>query len=210
MDAKYFKILSFLYDKGVGEFANISPVLQELYPGIDRMDFDRAMHESGNVNRLLKSMADNKLIELQQYSIGAGNRTGGVAWIDTVQIKAAITQPGKSAVDSEAEKGETARLMESTILTNESVRETNAATVQNLHFQKKAQIWTIVLGGLSTLFILTTIIQSAFDKTEQRLKDIQESMQTQSQKTQKLDSSLQEIKTSIETKRIDTVFVRQK
>jgi hypothetical protein len=210
MDAKYFKILSFLYDKGVGEFANISPILQELYPGIDRMDFDRAMHESRNVNRLLKSMTDNKLIEVQQYSIGAGNRTGGVAWIDTVQIKAAITQPGKNAVDSETEKGETARLMESTILTNESVRETNAATIQNLHFQKKAQIWTITLGGLSTLFILITVGQTYVDATSQELQDMKEIMQIQSQKIQKLDSSLQEIKTSIETKRIDTVFVRQK
>lgn len=208
MDAKYFKILTFLYDKGVGEFVNISPALLDLYPNVDRMDGFIVQHESQKVNGLLISMQKGELIEFRQYSIGGGNNTNGYSWLDTVQIQASITQKGKDAIDSEIAKGETARLIESTILTNESVRETNTATVQNLHFQKKAQIWTIALGGLSTLFILTTIIQSAFDKTEQRLKDIQETMQIQSQKTQKLDSSLQEIKTSIQTKRIDTVFVR--
>ncbi|CAN5592031.1 hypothetical protein BH10BAC3_BH10BAC3_31210 [soil metagenome] len=210
MDAKYFKILTFLYDKGVGEFTNISTTLLDLYPGVDRMDFDRAMHESGNVRRLLKSMVDDKLIVVQDFSIGSGNKTGGVAWLDTTQIHASITQLGKNAVDSEKDKGETARLMESTILTNESVRETNIATINNLKFQKTSQIWTIGLGALSTVFILATVIQAIFDKTTQSIQQLNQSMQTLTLKTQKLDSSLQEIKSAIETKKIDTVFVFQK
>ena len=210
MDAKYFKILTFLYDKGVGEFVNISPTLIELYPNVDRMDGFIVQHETQKVNGLLISMQKGELIEFRQYSFGGINSINGYPWVDTVEIQTAITQKGKDAVDAENAKGETARLMESTILTNESVRETNTATIQNLHFQKTAQKWTIGLGALSTLFILITVIQAIFDKTTESLQLIEKTMQTQAQKTQKLDSSLQEIKTSIETKRIDTFFVRHK
>ncbi len=210
MDAKYFRILTSLYDEGVGVFVNISPILLELFPGVDRMDFYRVTFESPNVERLIKSMVDNKLIEVQRFSIGSGNRTNGVLWIDTEKVNAAITQTGKSAFDHEKNKGETSRLMESSILTNESVRETNIATINNLKFQKTAQKWTIGLGALSTIFIFSTIIQSALDKTPQHLKNIEKTMQILTKKTEKLDSSLQEINASIETKRIDTVFVTQK
>ncbi|TAN20742.1 MAG: hypothetical protein EPN37_00960 [Chitinophagaceae bacterium] len=207
MDAKYFKILSFLYDKGIGEYVNISPVLLELYPDVNRMDFVRAGYESGRVRQLLISMTQNGLIEVKQYSIGGGNRSVGVDWIDTVQIMATITQQGKDSVDAEKEKGETIRLMESTILTNESVRETNDATVQNLHFQRKAQTWTIILGALSMIFISITVIQTAISRTEQELKGIERQMTRQSQAIQLLDSSLQEINYSIQDKKTDTVFL---
>ena len=210
MDAKYFKILTFLYDKGVGEFANISPTLLELFPGVDKMDGFTTQHETQALNSLLIGMKNNELIDFSKYKIGSGNNSEGYLWLDTVGIDASITQKGKIAVDSEFAKGETARLLESTILTNESVRAINVATAKNYMFQKNVQKWTIVTGALSTIFILLNVIQAALDKTPQHLKDIKKTMQIQSQKTQKLDCSLQEIKTSIETKQIDTVFVRQK
>jgi len=210
MDAKYFKILAFLKQRGVGEFDNISPILQELYPGISGMDFDRAQFESNKINHLLASLNNERLINLKGYSLGSGNKTNGVAWVDTVNIQAAITQKGITVIEDENDKGESARLIESTILTNESVRETNSATRQNLSFQKTSQIYTIILGALSTVFILVTIIQKFYDNTEQSLQGIKEVMLIQSQKTQRLDSSLQELKTSIEKRKIDSVFVIQK
>ena len=210
MDAKYFKILIFLSEKRVGEFLNISPILNELYPNVNRMDEIIVLDESQKINALLTNLEKGELIEKKDYSIGVGNRTNGYTWIDTEQILVALTKKGKDAIDLENSKGETARLMESTILTNQSVRETNTANIRNLHFQKNAQILTIVLGGLSTLFIFITVAQAYYDTTSQELRDMKKIMQSQSQKTQKLDSSLQEIKTSIETKQIDTVFVRLK
>lgn len=210
MDAKYYKILVFLKQRGVGEFDNISPILQELYPGISGMDFDRAIFESNKINHLLASLNRERLIDLKGYSLGSGNRTNGIDWIDTVNIQAAITQKGITVIEDENNKGESARLIESTILTNESVRETNSATRQNLSFQKTSQIYTIILGALSTVFILVTVIQKFYDNTEQSLQGIKEIMQIQSQRTQKLDSSLQELKTSIEKRKIDTVYVIQK
>ena len=150
------------------------------------------------------------MINLKGYSLGSGNKTNGVAWVDTVNIQAAITQKGITVIEDENDKGESARLIESTILTNESVRETNSATRQNLSFQKTSQIYTIILGALSTVFILVTIIQKFYDNTEQSLQGIKEVMLIQSQKTQRLDSSLQELKTSIEKRKIDSVFVIQK
>ena len=174
------------------------------------MDEIIVLDESQKINALLTNLEKGELIEKKDYSIGVGNRTNGYTWIDTEQILVALTKKGKDAIDLENSKGETARLMESTILTNQSVRETNTANIRNLHFQKNAQILTIVLGGLSTLFIFITVAQAYYDTTSQELRDMKKIMQSQSQKTQKLDSSLQEIKTSIETKQIDTVFVRLK
>lgn len=210
MDAKYFKILSFLYDKGVGEYTNISPILLELYPGVNRMNFDIASFESGNIKVLLKSMADNKLIQIEPYSIGNGNRSNGAEWIDTVQINATITQQGKDAVDTEKQKGETARLMESTIITNESMREINNTTIQNIRFQKNSQKWAIVLSVLSTVFIIISVFQTGRDKTEEKLLDIQKTIQLQSKIIQNLNSSLDKINSTIQTKKIDTVFVIKK
>lgn len=206
MDAKYFKILSFLYEKGVGVLTNISPILLELFPGVDNMDGFTTQNETQNINRLLIGMKNNELIDFEKYKIGSGNNTDGYLWLDTVKINASITQKGKDAVDSELSKGDTARLLESTILTNVSVRETNLSTIKNYNFQKSVQIWTLIIGGLSTVFIFTTIIQSALDNTPQHLKHIETQVKEQSKALRRLDSSLQEIKTSIETKRIDTVF----
>lgn len=194
MDKKYCKILTFLYDN-IDSTIDISPVLLEMYPNVDRMNMEKVHSATTSINQLLTGM--NGLIIVQDYTIGSGNQTNGFSWIDIIQIKASITQTGKTALDIEYAKVETSRLLESSITTNKSIIEANSALIRNLKFQVKSQILSIALGGLSVLFIAITAIQTHFDKTAQRVQEIQPIMQKQSYIIQQLDSSLREINSSI-------------
>jgi len=203
MDAKYFKVLEYLYPDGVGVSKNISPALRELYPNIDPKNFDRARFESGNVSALLRGMQKSNLIEYRDFSLGSGNKTGGVSWLDTTPINATLTQYGKEAFDNEINKGETKRLTESTIETNQSVRDTNFATIQNMRFQKASQLCSLILAGLSVLFIGISAYLQYQDKTAAKVQDLQQQLQKTSDTIKQLELSLKEINSSIQKLKTD-------
>lgn len=199
MDAATFKILKFLEPFTVGDFQDITPTLLSIFSGVDPNDNDRVKYESPKVENLLKSMEDKKLILLRRphLGIGGGDETEGYKWIDKQKYFAAMQPDGVSALESEQNKSLLDRLNESIIEANQSTRDTNFAVVQNIKFQKKVQIWTLVLGGLSTVFIFATVLLSIADKTPQRLQDIETQVKEQSKTLEQLAPSMKEINHSI-------------
>jgi hypothetical protein len=211
MDNKYLKILQYLKDNGgVGVYTNITPVLLQLYPGVNRMERYYVSEAGGQINRLLEGMKEDGFILVQQYtSIGSGNETNGYTWLDVVHIKASVKQKGLDALDEEINKGTATRLEESIIETNQSVRDANRATISGIGYQEKFGNRSLIIGAITTLFILVTIILSILDKTPQRLQDIKTVMQKQDSTLKNIQLSLEDLKTAIPQKS-DTVYVKMK
>lgn len=199
MDAAIYKIIKFLAPFGVGDFKDITPTLLSIYKDVDPKDHERVIYESEKVKALLQSMQDNELISVREpdLGVGGGNTTEGFRWLDKQKYSASIKPKGIEALESEKNKSSIDRLNESMIETNASIRETNYATAQNIKFQKKSQIISLTLSGLSTIFILATVILSALDKTPQRLNGIETQMKEQSKAMQSFEASLKEISSSI-------------
>lgn len=130
--------------------------------------------------------------------------------INTRILKAALTIPGYYYIKELKQQDLIEKQTNSIIETNTSVKTTNRAIVNNLGFQKCSQIWSIALAGLSTIFILATVIQSVLDKTPQHLKDIKTQVQEQSKALKSLETSLKEINSSIQKLKIDSVFLKTK
>jgi hypothetical protein len=201
MDAATLKILKFLESFTVGDFQDITPTLLTIYSGVDPKDYERVKYESPKVENLLKSMEDKKLVLVRRphLGIGGGSETDGYRWIDKQKYSAAMQPDGVAALEEEQNKSLLERLNESIIEANQSTRDTNFAVVQNIKFQKKVQIWTLVLGGLSTVFIFATVILSIADKIPQRLQGIETQVKEQSKMLEQLSPSLKEVSHSIQT-----------
>lgn len=184
MDSKHTKILYYLSSEGVGIYRNISPILLEMYPNVNTKSEDAPMM-SQIVNALLNSMKKSNLIEVQHYKIGVGNTTNGYDWIDNISIMASITQFGLDALSNEMAKPQAQKLNEATILLNESLRDVNIETIKSYAFNRRMQIFSIILATISTAFIGVTIYQTAKDKTERKLEGIQTEIQLLSKQLDK-------------------------
>ncbi len=207
MDIIVFNILKHLRDIGQDTFANISPVILDLYNDIDPMDHDRVRFESGRIERIVKGLHHEGLIHVQPFSIGAGNTTSGFAWIDKTPIEAAIKRKGIEEVDKEISKSEPDKMTESIIETNKSIRDLNYATSQSIKFQKKATIWSLTFSGLSIIFIAISAALQWTDNTSQKIEELKEPMRETSNQIKQIEPSLKDLKNSILPQR-DTIFVK--
>lgn len=138
----------------------------------------------------------------------AGNSTSGYGWFDTLRLIATITSKGEEALKKELNKSIEERLSEATIQFYTTTDKFNQDTISNYNFQKKISTGTLLLGCLTAIFILGTVILSIVDKTPQRLQDIKTELQNQHTTMQNIGLYLKQIDSSMKNKKIDTVFVK--
>lgn len=99
----------------------------------------------------------------------------------------------------------TDQLQASTLATNESVRQTNIATLSNFSIQKKLTTASIIVAGASALFALGSIFVSLILSDKQTPQILQKQSQTLDSivKSQKeINSTLKKIATSLDTSRV--------
>lgn len=110
------------------------------------------------------------------------------------------------------------QLRKSTLDTNTSVEDTNKS-IKNLYdkvlpdnfkSQDIATYISIGVGVISLIFIGLSTYYQATDKTATEVQTLKETIVETQQKLQTIQSSLKEINSSIQTKKIDTVFVKTK
>ena len=162
MDPKVYSILDFLYPHGVSVYQNIAPALLPFYPNVDNKDENTPTY-ARQIKRITLSMVNDGLIHCPDYALGEGNKTHGYTWLDTAQIRAAITSKGMNTLDEEKEKPLIVRMNELTILTNNSIIATNGSIQEtNLSVQRLNRLlkWTnilsVIIAALTGFFIAMT------------------------------------------------------
>ena len=207
MDTKCLKILEYLAPFGVGELVNISPVLLQFYPHVNKMVRHEVNPAWNTIYRLLEDMRLAELITPLPYpSIGSGNEANGYAWIDNQPVNVHLRPKGLEALEAENNKGVEQRLRESMIETNESILATNILQQGNIRSQErltKAALW--IAGTSAFTAVLTFIIaiwpksdkpsQVLLPQTDSILKSTGKKIEALTQRLQSLDSTLKLRKT---------------
>lgn len=135
---------------------SVNGVLKELHPNVDTTNFERVQYEAGLIKAELSWLKKNGYIDYSSNMLGVGNRNEGYKWIEgknVAEVKAELTAIGREFLLKEEQKGDERLLFESTLSTNQSIRDLNFATIKNTTFYKRAQIWNIVTMILTGLFI---------------------------------------------------------
>jgi hypothetical protein len=210
MDSFLFKILKKLNDAGVSNEVDVTDIILGEYPSVDKRNFDDVRRAGNRISLIIKELRDNEDINsFQEPSIGNGNASNGYTWYDTTRLKLRITNKGSDRINAELSKGEGQRLQESMIVSNESVRKTNEATIINYDTQRKLGNRSLILAGVSAVFIIFSVYQAYSDKTAQELKGIKEELKTLSKEVQKIQPSLEKAILSKTVYSHDTVYVKK-
>lgn len=204
MDTKFLRILEHLEPSGVGEVVNISPVLLQFYPHVNKMIRHEVNPAWNTIYRLLEDMRLAELITPLPYpSIGSGNEVNGYTWIDDQPVNVHLRPKGLEALEREKNKGTEKRLQESMIETNESILATNALQQTNIRSQERLTKTALWIAGTSAFIAVLTFIiailpksdkpsQVSLPQTDSILKSTEKKIESLTQRLQSLDSTLKE------------------
>ncbi len=211
MEYNEYRILEHLYNhQHQSDEVDIRNLLIELYGHADRTQPYNLQTIGKKISKLLRVMSeDDNYIDISQYNSIGTKRGEEIIWItDLPALTAKIKDGGIEAFEKHKNKGIQERINDSILQVNESTVQLNTVTHSNINFQQTSQIWTIILAGLSTIFISITTYKSCSDNQEGAVRALTDTMRTQYKLIQKLDSSLIEINSSIRKKSVDTVYVK--
>jgi hypothetical protein len=198
MDDTYFKILETLRPTELRSFKDISPIFLETFPNVDLTNHRDVTHYCFLIIGIVKRMRESGYITFKPFTIGMSENAW---WIDKVSIMASINDGGISAYDAEIGRRISIELNQSMILTNKSIRETNASFKKlneeiipdNFTLQKGIGKKTLLAIAASAFFSLATLCVSIILRDTETPKILQ----TQGQSLDSLKQSLQRIDASI-------------
>lgn len=195
------EIIEYLNDKNTGNKIVLNDFLKTLL----------TTNNQKILQPVLMSLDKEKLVDFDGMIGHIGERTYE---IENHIFKGALTAAGiQEAKEIKRRKRQDQLLEEqaaSIVATNQSIQATNVSTRANFVSQRKFANRSLWLAGISSVFILVTIIQSIVDKTPQRLQDIETQLKNQSQESKNIHTSLEKINSSMKKLTTDTVLVKRK
>jgi len=187
-------ILLYLFENDIGEKIPLNNFLKSLLKSDNQKILQPLLHPLEK-----EGLVD---FEGQVGHIGTSQHT-----LEEEEFKGMLTAAGIGEAKEITRRIRQDTLIERQTIVSESVGQSVIETNNNQMNFSKRSLW---LAGISTFFILVTIILSIFDKTPERLSNIEQALRKQDSTLKNIQTSLEKLNPIIKSVPTDTILWKKK